>query len=856
MPHTMPPPAGWSLLPEHAGASDTGASFPMGPARADAGGGPWAMLNKNAERGRPKYVAANALALEDPVNVRCCFERGRQRLHAIDSQTKLAAPKYNGCSARGYVMLAHIPRDTNPEQVVWVLAWHTLKRVLPPMLLLPCADFAYCPDASVDRSTRRDGDVEHTFFTAREHREAALAAARAECAQAEALLRTLLAVTREPHDPRAPEATMRRLQRYVFVGELVARGHEPGKPALQEAARFVARFGVHEFHPSRYRRGELHPFLRRGAPSRSYCVEKSPALHAWVRVSPETLPQAAPQAAGGAIGICPYVPFGACPALARAARASGAADDAGAAGSAAGSAAIALDPAGLARRHYEFGTVLRLEDAAGTVFLRATAFDVLLRFTNIMGTARRPRDPRNERNRIKNVPTWGAALAAWRREEPSAQRGLPLVVLLGALPVAPRAAEDCGPEPVAAFFAKPQALRVLIARGPSGAHADAAAFAADAFAVVTDADSTACVAPARWLPVDEARWTAFVRALPALAEGCVLYLREAGELVKCKRTSSVLRMDCRSSLVTHLSARDLRITFVHEGETVNKRVVCHARPSAGLVPPDGRTWIPCASEDMARPLLREPALLAALARALRRAERTAARGAAPARLVVPAAAGPAAPYAAGLRAELAAATGVLHYTPEPTCRLQDDLFYYAVHRFLRPTGCCARDLEYVIACGPHALFGDIAARFPPAALGALAGAPFARALAAPRAPARAPPAPPALDPLLVWRAAPRAYARPPPAKRARGVRDEYGEIQHGESAVELLSDSSSDEEPAGGASVSAARVARGPKGALPAAPSYVVISSSEAPSEHSELSAEDDPEDAPAARWVRRVHGR
>jgi hypothetical protein len=308
MPHTMAPPAGWSLLPEHAAASDTGASFPMGPARADAGGGPWAMLNKNAERGRPKYVAANALALEDPVNVRCCFERGRQRLHAIDSQTKFAAPKYNGCSARGYVMLAHIPRETNPEQVVWVLAWHTLKRVLPPMLLLPCADFAYCPDATV--SETRDGQVVHTFFTAREHAEAVRTAARAECAQAEALLRTLLAVTREPHDPRAPEATMRRLQRYVFVGELVARGQEPGKPALQEAARFVTRFGVHEFSPSRYRGGELHPFLRPGAPSRSYCVEKSPALHAWVRVAPE--------AAGADPAVAARMLREACPAIARA----------------------------------------------------------------------------------------------------------------------------------------------------------------------------------------------------------------------------------------------------------------------------------------------------------------------------------------------------------------------------------------------------------------------------------------------------------------------------------------------------------------------------------------------------------
>ena len=324
MPHTMPPPGGWSLLPEHL---TEGGAFAMGPARADAGGGPWAMLNKNAERGRPKYVAANALALEDPVNVRCCFERGRQRLHAIDAQTKLAAPKYNGCSVRGYVMLAHIPREANPEQAVWVLAWHTLKRVLPPMLLLPGADFAYCPDASVDEKTRPDGEVIHTFFTAREHREAALAAARAECAQAEALLRTLLAVTREAHDPRAPEATMRRLQRYVFVGELVARGHEAGKPALQEAARFVARFGVHEFEPSRYRRGALHPFLRRGAPSRSYCVEKSPALHAWAQVAGgDAGPAAAAPAGDAARGVlfaCPYVPREACAALARAAAAAG-----------------------------------------------------------------------------------------------------------------------------------------------------------------------------------------------------------------------------------------------------------------------------------------------------------------------------------------------------------------------------------------------------------------------------------------------------------------------------------------------------------------------------------------------------
>ena len=84
------------------------------------------------------------------------------------------------------------------------------------------------------------------------------------------------------------------------------------------------------------------------------------------------------------------------------------------------------------------------------------------------------------------------------------------------------------------------------------------------------------------------------------------------------------------------------------------------------------------------------------------------------------------------------------------------------------------------------------------------------------------------------------------------MRDEYGEHQSGESAVELLSDSSGDEAPAGPVSLCAApthtRAARAAP-AAPAAPSsVVVISSSDEHSEHSaEDAAGDAAEDTPAA---------
>ena len=91
----------------------------MGPAIADPStGGPFAMFNKNIEKQRRKFVAANALEMGDPLNMDYCYERSRQRMHCIRSQTKLAAQKFNGCSARGWVMLVHIPSPTDPELVV------------------------------------------------------------------------------------------------------------------------------------------------------------------------------------------------------------------------------------------------------------------------------------------------------------------------------------------------------------------------------------------------------------------------------------------------------------------------------------------------------------------------------------------------------------------------------------------------------------------------------------------------------------------------------------------------------------------------------------------------------------------
>jgi hypothetical protein len=216
----------------------------MGPAIADPNtGGPYAMLNKNIEKQRRKFVAADTLEMGDPLNMDYCYERSRQRMHCIRSQTKLAAQKFNGCSARGGVMLVHVPSPRNPCQVVWCLVWHTLKYVLPPMPLHLPADFTYSDDVSISKP--RDGRVAHDFYTAPENKPELAKSIELEREQAEIVYGTLRAVTNIPHDAtRSRDENMRSLTPFMFVGELIADGPNRGKGGLQEATSFVNHFGI------------------------------------------------------------------------------------------------------------------------------------------------------------------------------------------------------------------------------------------------------------------------------------------------------------------------------------------------------------------------------------------------------------------------------------------------------------------------------------------------------------------------------------------------------------------------------------------------------------------------------------
>ena len=102
-------------------------------------------------------------------------------MHSISAQTKFAAQKFNGCSARGWVMLVYIPCPTNATQVVWCLVWHTLKCILPPMpLFLPenlnftCGDTLHqsrdsCDVQAQGRCDEQEINVWHLFAPNRGH---------------------------------------------------------------------------------------------------------------------------------------------------------------------------------------------------------------------------------------------------------------------------------------------------------------------------------------------------------------------------------------------------------------------------------------------------------------------------------------------------------------------------------------------------------------------------------------------------------------------------------------------------------------------------------------------------------------
>ena len=80
----------------------------------------------------------------------------------------------------------------------------------------------------------------------------------------------------------------------------------------------------------------------------------------------------------------------------------------------------------------------------------------------------------------------------------------------------------------------------------------------------------------RWTRVDEKTWEPFLRLLPPSAEGCVVYLQEAGEFVKFKRTTEVLKMDRESTVVTHFSLQEIRATFAHQSSVMNQKLMCGA----------------------------------------------------------------------------------------------------------------------------------------------------------------------------------------------------------------------------------------------------------------------------------------
>jgi len=157
----------------------------------------------------------------------------------------------------------------------------------------------------------------------------------------------------------------------MFFGEVVADGPNR-KGGLQEVTDFVNHFGVKSYSPALYRDGEYHPFLPKDAKQKCYCIEEqeSPALDAWVRVSPE-------EAAKEYVAQCYNMVPGARPALL------GKYNTAGHEPNINFSSA---ELAGMKRRQYQFGTILNvldLNEAEIKAFYKATACDVMLKYTNI-----------------------------------------------------------------------------------------------------------------------------------------------------------------------------------------------------------------------------------------------------------------------------------------------------------------------------------------------------------------------------------------------------------------------------------------------------------------------------------------
>jgi hypothetical protein len=471
-------------------------------------GGPFAMFNKNIEKLRRKFVAANALEMGDPLNMDYCYERSLQRMHCIRSQTKLAAQKFNGCSARGWVMLVHIPRTGNPTQVVWCLVWHTLKCILPQMQLFLPEDFSYSDGVKVDDPTLNDD-----LYTAVENQVELRESLRSERLQAVHLYQGLLRVTGIQHDAaKSLDRNMRELQSFMFIGELVAHCSNTGKGALHEATCFVNRFGVKKHNdPLPRSEGCYHKrpglLMSRGAPANTYCVVKSPALDAWARV------EAGDMDPRQEVLKVKDVLFAAAPVLIELYRQNTQCRE------------MQPDPCRLdcvEKRHYKFGTVLDLDVEGEAVLFKATEFQWMLQYTKVICSSTKP--ARDEKSRRKNIPTWGAALRSWQRLQENTKiagggghpqkqlwdagleydytkhYSLLKVMLLGAVPVVNAGGKN--------VFTTPQVMRTL---GPEARGDSRLSFVNDVVSYVEGV---------RWTPVDGRNWKSFLGGLAEDAEGC------------------------------------------------------------------------------------------------------------------------------------------------------------------------------------------------------------------------------------------------------------------------------------------------------------------------------------------------
>jgi hypothetical protein len=226
---------------------------------------------------------------------------------------------------------------------------------------------------------------------------------------------------------------------------------------------------------------------------------------------------------------------------------------------------------------------------------------------------------------------------------------------------------------------------------------------------------------ARWEQVTAANWESFLLRVPPDAEGCVLYAREACLLVKLKRTSGVQTMARASTVLTHYSSQEIRATFACAGVVMNKNLMFRARPPATLACEGEWAQVAATVGAVSSGPLHDALAGKVLARV---------PGACSATQRVAFSAEEWEPLASSLPTEQTVAVTAhgttSYFAPRQTCRLERDICFYVVHRFLNAPGergaaaaaggaraieDATEDVEYVIMCGEDGAYGDVMRRF-------------------------------------------------------------------------------------------------------------------------------------------------